>query len=201
MTNASRNHHPTDQDYMHELEHQLDLSKQKYQEIYNSVRTVDRAIFLIKSAVGPAYRCVRSLFKKDNDRPHTLELPYPDPFLPAENPTRPLKIIYTNLSIKRVNLVLDSLVSYPDLAKKQAIVEAVKQANRKRAAFRLITRNSLAMPTILLEVLEHEGVPVPKSYSFYSDTNYRLSPSVRRLEVGSDETFIYYAGLKKSAHS
>ena len=185
------------EEYIKKLENELDKSKEKYKEIYDSMRFVDKSIFFVKKSLNPVYLIVRNIYHKTRKKITNSKEETRRP--PRNNRNNlPLATIYIENKKKTINFVMSAMSPETENNKKviTALKRVVEKANKEKVQLQIITRDSLPDPDVFLKILEKEKIQIPDDYSFYSDAPSRLSSSVRRLEVGKNDIFIYVQGDK-----
>lgn len=176
--------------YVEELETELDRAQEKFDAIYSSVRATDKIIYNTKKNHRHIYGAARSVYNKLHKK-SAAQLG--DVTHPASEKDAPLKMIFVNDDVKRLNLILDdnldeNTIKKPTISEILALV--TNFANKHDFHLRIITRKNLANPKVYLDFLKSEKISAPKNYSFYTDIDSRLAPVVHRLEVSKSDIFL-----------
>lgn len=183
------------QQYTKQLEAELKLAQDRYQIIYDSIRTSDKIIYHIKKTARPFYNLIKKLHHRTHSHLKAPQL--------SGRSLGELQFIYVNDSPKRLNLILNMLTadSLKQPAVAQSVLAAVRQANRQHLALRIITRRALPDAKAFLDFLMAQHVTIPHDYSFYSDSSARLAAPIRRLEIGQHDLFYHHQSGSSSSTS
>lgn len=176
--------------YVEELEDELDRAQKKFDAIYGSVRATDRIIYNTKKNHRHIYGAARSVYNRLHKK-SSLQLG--DVTHSPNEKDAPLKMIYVNNDVKRLNLILDDNLDETTIKKptvSEVLVLVTNFVNKHNFHLRIITRKNLANPKVYLDFLKAEKISAPKSYSFYTDVDTRLAPVVHRLEVSKSDIFL-----------
>ena len=181
------------EEYTKRLEQELDIAKAKYNEIYNSVRSVDRIVHDVKAKHNRTYRAAKKVYQKIQ-KAKTPELA--GSVVHNSREKTPLKIIASNWEEPRLNLILDRFderaLKNPEIEK--LVLAATKQANDTTKNLRIISRNNLPNPKLYVDFLAQHKASLPEKYSFYSDIDTRVSSPIHRLEVSHADVFYNQEG-------
>lgn len=108
----------------------------------------------------------------------------------AAAPIDPIETVIVHDSVKRLNLVTDTIDSHSLLGGvATALIVATEFANRYDYELRIITRNSDVNPTNYYHIMEISGIEPAKNVSFYSDFDRKQKPVDYKLEVTRDDIF------------
>lgn len=103
----------------------------------------------------------------------------------------PLAMILLDSGPKRLNLVFSDFTT--DILKETLIIDALLQATRFAVehdyVLRIIVRNHLPNPKLYTDMMHANHSELPIRYSFYTDSEERVSSPVYRLEVSSNDIF------------
>lgn len=108
----------------------------------------------------------------------------------TQNPVDPIETVIIDESVKRLNLVTDTIDSHSLLGGvATALIVATEFANRYDYELRIITRNSDVSPTNYYKIIEISGISPACKVSFYSDFERHQKAVDYKLEISKDDIF------------
>lgn len=108
----------------------------------------------------------------------------------TQNPVDPIETVIIDESVKRLNLVTDTIDSHSLLGGvATALIVATEFANRYDYELRIITRNSDVSPTNYYKIIEISGISPARKVSFYSDFERHQKAVDYKLEISKDDIF------------
>lgn len=108
----------------------------------------------------------------------------------AAAPIDPIETVIVHDSVKRLNLVTDTIDSHSLLGGvATALIVATEFANRYDYELRIITRKTDVNPTNYYHIMEISGIEPAKKVSFYSDFERKQKPVDYKLEITKDDIF------------
>lgn len=108
----------------------------------------------------------------------------------TQNPVDPIETVIIDESVKRLNLVTDTIDSHSLLGGvATALIVATEFANRYDYELRIITRNSDVSPTNYYKIIEISGISPTCKVSFYSDFERHQKAVDYKLEISKDDIF------------
>ena len=106
------------------------------------------------------------------------------------NPIDAIAIIDTENTVKRLNLVTDTIEASSLLGGvATALIVATEFANRYDYELRIITRNAATNPVNYMNIMSINGIEPARKLSFYSDYERFDKPVDFRMEVGKNDIF------------
>lgn len=181
--------------YISELEAELALARAKNRSLYESVRSVDRVVSDFKRRHKRTYDFIRDSYKKVQSR----KLPkLAGDVTHSDGEEAPLALVYTNQSVKRLNLILNRFDEKSLANRKIAeqLISATKLARKEHYVLRIISRNTIPDPKLYCDFLAAQKLTAPEQYSFYTDIDTRLASPIHRLEVSRGDVFYEDLGGK-----
>lgn len=153
----------------------------------NGVKTtVKKVVYKLRGKTLPPV-LVPTPTPASNGAPHNRKTPLADI---ASAPIDPIETVIVQDSVKRLNLVTDTIDSHSLLGGvATALVVATEFANRYHYALRIITRNSDVNPTNYYNIMEISGIKPAENVSFYSDFERKIKDIDYKLEVTKDDIF------------
>lgn len=111
----------------------------------------------------------------------------------------PLATICVNEGPKRLNIVFEKFdaKALENDTLKEFLVASTNFAKKEDYELRIISRNNLANPKDYTDFLKKHGLTTPKNYSFYTDSNHRVSGRTYRLSIAKNDVFFTEQELEK----
>lgn len=185
------------QDSLSQAQEQADRHHRMFDEISNA--TWWRITAPGRALTNLLKRCVRKLSSRQDaqviadiavrsqpTRPDNAHL-----FRDTDNPVHAIPSVILDQPCKRINLVTDTIDSSSLLGGvATALIVATAFCNQYGYALRIITRNTPPAPENYQSILRMCGMDMPKTISFYSDSQFDVNNARSfRLELTTEDVF------------